>query len=280
MLKRKSRPIPYARTGLEREDTQEGRRVIRTKSGGLMTPDRRNRRSVTIAAQVILSVIVVFVGTAAAAPQVMCCGQILSNGQQLNTGTGVILSAQTDGNVALYQGGAVKWYTNTVGVSNTYLAAQTDGNVVAYSGIGQWLWKSDTEIYPGSYLRLQDDGNLVVYNSSNSPVWAASWAQSSSGAKSFAQGQFPRYSWSPSTQFGCLNSLWTAESNWQWNAQNPSSSAYGIPQALNPGTTLATAGRNWATDGQTQIQWGLKYISTRYGTPCSAWSHFQSYGWY
>jgi hypothetical protein len=33
-------------------------------------------------------------------------------------------------------------------------------------------------------------------------------------------------------QFGCLVKLWTKESNWRWNADNPTSSAYGIPQSL------------------------------------------------
>jgi hypothetical protein len=36
-------------------------------------------------------------------------------------------------------------------------------------------------------------------------------------------------------QFGCLDSLWMRESGWNPHADNPSSSAYGIPQAL-PGS--------------------------------------------
>ncbi|WP_307865189.1 ubiquitin-like domain-containing protein [Myceligenerans salitolerans] len=81
------------------------------------------------------------------------------------------------------------------------------------------------------------------------------------------------------SQWTCLEALWTKESNWSHTAQNPSSGAYGIPQSL-PGTKMATAGSDWATNPATQIEWGLGYIAGRYGTPCGAWGHSQSVGWY
>jgi hypothetical protein len=80
-------------------------------------------------------------------------------------------------------------------------------------------------------------------------------------------------------EFGCLDSLWTRESGWSVNADNPSSSAYGIPQAL-PGEKMSSAGSDWATNPATQIRWGLGYIQDRYGSPCGAWGHSESYGWY
>lgn len=80
-------------------------------------------------------------------------------------------------------------------------------------------------------------------------------------------------------QFDCLDSLWTKESSWRWNADNPTSSAYGIPQAL-PGSKMASAGSDWETNPVTQITWGLSYIDDVYGTPCSAWSHSRSHNWY
>ena len=40
------------------------------------------------------------------------------------------------------------------------------------------------------------------------------------------------------------------------HASNPSSGAYGIPQAL-PGTKMATVGSDWRTNPATQIKWGL-----------------------
>jgi hypothetical protein len=80
-------------------------------------------------------------------------------------------------------------------------------------------------------------------------------------------------------QFGCLDSLWEKESRWNPFADNPSSSAYGIPQAL-PGSKMSSAGADWATNPVTQIRWGLGYIQDRYGSPCSAWGHSQRHNWY
>ena len=78
-------------------------------------------------------------------------------------------------------------------------------------------------------------------------------------------------------QWNSLYQLWQHESGWRWNADNPSSSAYGIPQAL-PGSKMASAGADWKTNPATQIKWGLNYIAARpdYGSPAKAWSAWQS----
>jgi hypothetical protein len=81
------------------------------------------------------------------------------------------------------------------------------------------------------------------------------------------------------SQFSCLSSLWTRESNWLYTATNPSSGAYGIPQSL-PASKMASAGADYRTNPVTQIRWGLGYIKQVYGTPCGAWAHSQSTGWY
>ncbi len=76
-----------------------------------------------------------------------------------------------------------------------------------------------------------------------------------------------------------LDNLWTRESQWNHTAENPSSGAYGIPQAL-PGDKMASHGADWRTNPATQIAWGLDYIAGRYGDPNAAWAHSQSVGWY
>ena len=96
--------------------------------------------------------------------------------------------------------------------------------------------------------------------------------------RAIARALLPEFGFG-SDQFGCLDSLWSRESGWRVDASNPYSSAYGIPQAL-PGSKMSTAGADWAYNPETQIRWGLGYIAGRYGTPCSAWSHSQSTGWY
>ena len=96
--------------------------------------------------------------------------------------------------------------------------------------------------------------------------------------KTLARVLMPLYGLSTS-QFGCLDNIWTGESGWNVHADNPTSSAYGIPQAL-PGSKMASAGPDWENNAETQIRWGLQYIKSRYGTACSAWSFKQSHGWY
>ncbi len=97
-------------------------------------------------------------------------------------------------------------------------------------------------------------------------------------AQSIAYNMMSSFGFDPKTQFGCLDNIWTRESNWMYNAQN-ASGAYGIPQAL-PGSKMATAGADWQTNPATQIKWGLGYIQSTYGTPCDAWSFWQANGWY
>ena len=100
----------------------------------------------------------------------------------------------------------------------------------------------------------------------------------SADPKAIAQAMLPQFGFA-SSEFSCLESLWEKESGWDPSAANPTSSAYGIPQAL-PGSKMASAGSDWETNPATQIRWGLGYIAGRYGSPCKAWSHSQSYGWY
>jgi murein DD-endopeptidase MepM/ murein hydrolase activator NlpD len=82
-----------------------------------------------------------------------------------------------------------------------------------------------------------------------------------------------------SGQFSCFDNIIMRESKWDVNATNPSSGAYGIPQAL-PGSKMANEGGDWRTNPATQIIWGIKYMKDRYGSPCAAWSFKSSHGWY
>ncbi len=150
-------------------------------------------------------------------------------------------------------------------------------------------------VAPLSALELADRSEGVVSRSEDrrsaaDPVKLAALAQtdgpamtrtenlSASDPRDIARALLPEFGFS-SDQFGCLDSLWTRESNWTVNADNPTSSAYGIPQAL-PGSKMSSAGSDWATNPVTQIRWGLGYIQDRYGSPCSAWGHSQGVGWY
>jgi hypothetical protein len=86
------------------------------------------------------------------------------------------------------------------------------------------------------------------------------------------------YGWGDA-QFQCFDNIIMHESKWSITATNPTSGAYGIPQAL-PGSKMATAGADWKTNPATQITWALGYVKARYSTPCGAWSFKSAHGWY
>ncbi|GAA4266729.1 hypothetical protein [Frondihabitans peucedani] len=98
------------------------------------------------------------------------------------------------------------------------------------------------------------------------------------GAQAYASSVLGSYGWS-SSQMSCLVLLWNQESGWRTSALNPSSDAYGIPQAL-PADKLASAGLDWQTSYRTQINWGLGYIRAVYSSPCGAWAHEVAHNWY
>ncbi|GAA1513931.1 transglycosylase SLT domain-containing protein [Streptomyces albidochromogenes] len=83
----------------------------------------------------------------------------------------------------------------------------------------------------------------------------------------------------PGDQFQCFSNIVNHESTWNYQAQNPSSGAYGLVQAL-PGSKMSSAGADWQTNPATQIKWGLNYMDERYGSPCGAWSFWQANHWY
>lgn len=123
-----------------------------------------------------------------------------------------------------------------------------------------------------------DPAKVAALSTQAGPAAAEKQDLSDSDPRTIAKALLPEFGFE-ADQFGCLDSLYTSESGWRVNADNPSSSAYGIPQAL-PGSKMSSAGADWATNPVTQIRWGLGYIQDRYGTPCGAWSFKRGHGWY
>lgn len=133
-------------------------------------------------------------------------------------------------------------------------------------------------VYDDRVLRSTVSRRIAVGTKRPTPPPAPVSAPVSSGsAQQIAAGMVAARGWG-SDQFSCLVSLWNKESGWRTTAANPSG-AYGIPQSL-PGSKMASAGADWRTNASTQISWGLGYIASVYGTPCSAWAHSQATNWY
>ncbi|WP_139416906.1 lytic transglycosylase domain-containing protein [Agromyces laixinhei] len=124
-----------------------------------------------------------------------------------------------------------------------------------------------------------EEVRLAPASTSSDSGWAPPAVTPDPGsAQAYAAGAVAARGWA-SSEFDCLVALWSKESGWRVNAYNAGSGAYGIPQAL-PGSKMASAGADWETNAATQVEWGLGYVSGRYGTPCGAWAHSQDVGWY
>jgi len=101
------------------------------------------------------------------------------------------------------------------------------------------------------------------------------------------------YGWDKGPQWNALVELWMRESGWKHTADNPTSSAYGIPQALIDMHQMPRgyydskvgSGRNTqgiGGDPRVQIGWGLNYIrnSGNFHDPLSALKFHDANNWY
>jgi len=125
---------------------------------------------------------------------------------------------------------------------------------------------------------LADEATGAGRHAAATEVSREELATAKSDPRDIAQAMLVQYGWSQA-EFYCLDELWIGESDWQWWADNPTSSAYGIPQAL-PAEKMASAGPDWETNPATQIEWGLGYIRDVYGTPCAANAFKNANNWY
>ena len=69
------------------------------------------------------------------------------------------------------------------------------------------------------------------------------------------------------------------ESGWNHTISNPTSGAYGLPQAL-PGNKMASHGEDWATNPYTQLAWMYDYMVNRYGSVQGAIDFWHANHWY
>ncbi len=76
------------------------------------------------------------------------------------------------------------------------------------------------------------------------------------------------------SDYGAVNYIISHESGWRVTAKGMGG-AYGLPQAL-PGSKMASAGADWATNPITQLRWFKQYCN-RYGGIQGAYAHWLKY---
>ena len=154
-------------------------------------------------------------------------------------------------------------------------SAEATSNAAGSTADATTLERSSRQVVSRS-ARRTDKAKATTLAMSGGSAVTRSEKLSEGDPRDIARALLPAYGFS-SDQFSCLDSLYVSESDWRIDADNPTSSAYGIPQAL---TELHELPADYMTSAESQIRWGLDYIQDTYGTPCSAWSFKQGNGWY
>lgn len=138
--------------------------------------------------------------------------------------------------------------------------------------LSRWVWMSSIVLFVGTMphavgatlsqtQKVKDDFCLVIQ---------PSMAQMKRMAKVEGKTQ-ALAEWNSFKEWNSLYELWMIESKWDYKADNKHSTAYGIPQILDMPTDTSIV---------EQIQLGIKYIKTRYGTPTNALAFHNKNGWY
>jgi len=180
-------------------------------------------------------------------------------------------------------------------VKGTYLLLAGIGGVFAYSGIAGKNFSDALRLLAGgespSKASAANTFQPITSSISGTSTATYGYGQSLAGGNAGANQTVAKLlalamghpSWTTGQEWTDWVALWNQESGWSQTAQNSSSGAYGIPQAL-PYTKMPKSAWPPADGGssnvQAQISWGISYIASVYGSPSAAWAHEESQGWY
>ena len=129
------------------------------------------------------------------------------------------------------------------------------------------------------YMKQKDQSaQQQAAATSGVPAGMGPTSADAAAAQAYARSRLGAFGWQ-ANQFGPLQALWTQESGWNRLARNPSSGAYGIPQAL-PASKMGPLANPPTSSASAQIDWGLNYIKSVYGSPAGAEAHELASHWY
>ncbi|HYH34986.1 MAG TPA: lytic transglycosylase domain-containing protein [Nocardioides sp.] len=159
--------------------------------------------------------------------------------------------------------------SDTTSYDRTTTAAAAMGRASLAERAEQVVSRSDSRA-------AADRDKAAALSQAGGPAMTRSEDLSEADPRDIARALMPQFGFS-ADQFSCLDSLYISESDWRVDADNPTSSAYGIPQAL---TSMHELPADYMTSAEAQIRWGLDYIADSYGSPCAAWEFKQANNWY
>lgn len=187
----------------------------------------------------------------------------------------VVEQIDKDGSIWVSESGTILFGRYHAPILSKYTKSQLD------MAFGRYTYIYSTRGKPAAMSASGSSASTVSYGcqADDQAGGAGASSKDAKAAQTYAHEQcVKRYGWGE-TDWQALVKLWNKESGWNYRATNPSSGAYGIPQAL-PGDKMASKGADWKTNPHTQIDWGLDYIRGRYGSPSAAWKHSQQTNWY
>ena len=148
------------------------------------------------------------------------------------------------------------------------------GNV---PGLYPWL-AGNLNATVGSMAAAMAKGFAASAAAASAAAFSGAGVAATGPLQMYAKDLLAAHGWA--SQWAAFNDIVMRESGWRVNAANPSSGAYGIPQAL-PGSKMAAAGADWQTSGYTQLRWMIDdYIGPVYGSPAAADAHELQHHWY
>lgn len=167
------------------------------------------------------------------------------------------------------------------GISGTALAAAAAGSLLLWSGIKGQSWSRVVRDLISGNPPQNEQENPITLTSGGTDSGSTSPGATTanlSGNKKIVNMVASSYGWGTGPEWDALVWIIDHESGWRNTAQNPTSSAYGLFQFLDP--TWADYGGHKTSDPTIQAQLGLKYIKARYGDPIKAKAFWQSHHWY
>lgn len=221
----------------------------------------------------------------------------------LSAGTSILTNAQTKTALAL-NGGKMPGYAKGTGAKiedfvSGALDNADDALDAALDLVGKgveeiWSWlkkklgidKAVASVDPKWLMQLQSRRETDIAGKAGSSLLKKFIDQfqdsmdsnSTSPAATGSHEHWMKQAGIPASWFSSINYIVTHESGWNPHATNPSSGAYGLPQAL-PASKLASAGRDWRNNPITQLKWMKNYVS-RYGGGPGAAAFWRSHHWY
>ena len=252
-------------------ETRRSRRVAAERAAWVTDWKNNPRKRVVVRSGLLLGLVAT--GGTGVLTQRAARAEVRAEQTKATIWSGTMAAAQTVADATDRQVSNVRISQELTTEAATLAASQATAQVVAVQSLKNAADKAEAERLAAIRKKAEEAAARARAEAKERAIRSAR-----SNPKAIARILLAEHGWS-SSQFSCLDSLWTRESGWNYKASNPSSGAYGIPQAL-PGSKMGSVASDWKTNPITQITWGLDYIADRYGTPCGAWAHSEDVGWY